>query len=80
MQDWDNYTDANDENFPKTFGEVIYDAKISEAVEDFTPDTFNDTYLNKEIALASGVHKVQFVKGHQDTATCRWPSDWDCQR
>jgi hypothetical protein len=60
LQDWDDYTDDNDENFAMTFGEVISDAKISEADEDFTPDTFNDTYLDKEIALASGANEVQF--------------------
>jgi hypothetical protein len=60
LQDWDDYTDNNDENFAMTFGEVISDAKISEADEDFTPDTFNDTYLDKEISLASGANEVQF--------------------
>jgi hypothetical protein len=58
LQDWDDYTDDKDEDFAKTFGEAISDAKISEADKDFTPDTFNDTYLNKEIALASGANEV----------------------
>ncbi len=62
LQDWDDYTDDNDVDFAKTFGEAISDAKISEADEDFTPDTFNDAYLNKEIALASGANEVQFGK------------------
>ena len=61
LQDWDDYTDLdNDGDFARTFGEVISDAKISEADEDFTPDTFDDPYLNKEIALASGANEVQF--------------------
>ena len=60
LQDRDDYTENNNENFAKTFGEVILNAKISEADEDFTPDTFNDTCMNKEKALASGANEVHF--------------------
>jgi hypothetical protein len=62
LQDWDDCTDDKDENFAKTFGEVILDAKISEADKDFTPDTFNDAYWNKKIAVARGANEVQLRK------------------
>jgi hypothetical protein len=59
LQDWDEYTEDNDEDFAKEFGDVVSDLKISEADEDFTPDTFNDTYLNKEVALADGADEAK---------------------
>ena len=60
LQDWDDYTEDNDEDFAKEFGEPVSDSKISEADDDFTPDTFNDTYLNKEVALADGANEAKF--------------------
>ncbi len=60
LQDWDDFTEDNDENFAKEFGEVVSDSKIPEADEDFTPDTFNDIYLNKEVALADGADEAKF--------------------
>jgi hypothetical protein len=60
LQYWDNYTEDNDEDFAKEFGEVVSDSKISEADEDFTPDTLNDPYLNKEVALAVGASEAKF--------------------
>ena len=44
---------------------VISDSSIPEVDETFTPDTFHDTYLNKEVALTRGVNdncNVQFGK------------------
>jgi hypothetical protein len=60
LQDWDNYTEDKDEDFAKEFGEVVSGSKIFEADEDFTPNTLNDPYLNKEVALADGASKAKF--------------------
>ena len=60
LQDWDDYTEDNDAAFSKEYGEPISDNAIPDCDETFTPDTFGDQYLNKEIALAGGENDVQF--------------------
>ena len=62
LQNWDDYTEDNDKAFASELGEAISDENIPDADESFTPDTFGDTYLNKEIALARGDNMMQFGK------------------
>ena len=55
MQDWDEYSDLQDESvFGKEINNVVSDHQIPDADDTFTPDIFEDTYLNKEIAIARG--------------------------
>jgi hypothetical protein len=53
-QDWNEYTEINDQEFRTEFEKAISDETIPEEDETFTPDTFGDTYLNKEIAIMRG--------------------------
>ena len=65
LQDWDDYTEENHTEFAAQFNGVISNSSIPEVDETFTPDTFHDTYLNKEVALTSGVNDncdAQFSK------------------
>jgi hypothetical protein len=43
-----------DEEFVEEHDQAIADDTIPEADDTFTPDTFNDTYLNMEVALPGG--------------------------
>ena len=42
----------HDGDFAEEFGKIINDEDIPEADANFTPDVFDDTYLNMEIALS----------------------------
>ncbi|KAI2506896.1 hypothetical protein MHU86_7488 [Fragilaria crotonensis] len=52
LQDWEEYTDDVDQAFLDDFDSAVSDETITEADQDFTPDIFDDMYLNKEIATA----------------------------
>jgi Mg2+ and Co2+ transporter CorA len=52
LQDWDDYTDNQDEDLEDEYNRVVSDNEIPEADHTFTSDTFVDTYLDKEVALA----------------------------
>jgi hypothetical protein len=56
LQDWDDYTKDNHTEFATQFSGVISNSSILEVDETFTPDTFHDTYLDKEVALTRGVN------------------------
>ena len=62
LQDWDEYTDVQDEAFNDEFNSAVSDEKIKDADADFTPDVFDDTYLNKEIAIARGAGDSEDVQ------------------
>lgn len=56
--DWD---DPNfNKDFVEEYGRTISDPDIREADQDFTPDSFDDTYLNMELALPRSGAEVQF--------------------
>jgi hypothetical protein len=60
-----DYTEVDDRELREEFGKPISDGTIPEEDDIFTPDTFGDTYLNKEIALMRGTgdsSDVQFGK------------------
>ena len=65
LQNWDDYTETNDGEFAEQFNAVVSDPKIPDADETFTPDTYGDEYINKEVALRRGADDasdVQFGK------------------
>ena len=62
LQDWDDYTDDHDDAFREEYNSAISDETIPEADTDFTPDVFDDTYLNKEIAIARGAGDSEDVQ------------------
>ena len=45
---------ANDADFEEEFEKIVNDKGIPEADDEFTPDIFEDTYLNMELALDRG--------------------------
>ena len=58
VDDWDD--PAFDPDFVQEFGRTINDPTIREADQDFTPDSFDDTYLHMELALPREGGDVQF--------------------
>ncbi len=49
-----------DDAFMEEFGTAINDPRLNEADTDFTPDMYDDTYLNMELALPRDGAEVQF--------------------
>ena len=60
IDDWDD--PACDEEFVQEFGRTINDPEIKEADQEFTPDSFDDTYLQMELALPRDGGEVQFAR------------------
>ena len=48
---WAEFMDF-DEDFQEEFNKIVSDDKIKEADATFTPEVFDDTYLNMELALS----------------------------
>jgi hypothetical protein len=51
-----------DPEFQDEFGNAVSDSTLPDADAGFTPDTFNDTYLNMELALPRNGGEVEFAK------------------
>jgi len=51
-EDWAEFMEF-DEDFQEEFSNIISNDDIKEADEEFTPEVFDDTYLNMELALPS---------------------------
>jgi hypothetical protein len=49
-EDWSEYMEF-DSDFQEEFNRIIDDPNVPEADKDFTPDVFDDTYLNMELAI-----------------------------
>ena len=64
LQDWNDYPLETDPDFIDEFQNVVPDDKVPEQDDNFTPDTFNNTYLkNIEVALPrGGADDLQFAK------------------
>jgi Reverse transcriptase (RNA-dependent DNA polymerase) len=61
--DWQDYDPVDlDDEFIEEFKKVISDESIPEADREFTPDAFDDTYLNMELALPRSGAEVEFAK------------------
>ena len=54
LQDWDEYTELNDDEFANDFYAVISDPEIRDEDETFTPDTVGDDYLDEEVKMTFG--------------------------
>jgi hypothetical protein len=54
LQDWNDFPIEDDPDFVDEFQCVVTDDKIPNEDEHFTPDIFDDTYLNIEVALSRG--------------------------
>ena len=52
-EDWAEFKEF-DKDFQEEFSNSVSNDDIKEAVGEFTPEVFNDTYLNMELALPSG--------------------------
>jgi Reverse transcriptase (RNA-dependent DNA polymerase) len=57
-EEWDD--PAFSREFIEEFGRTINDPELREADQDFTPDAYDDTYLNMELALPRDGAEVQF--------------------
>jgi hypothetical protein len=65
LQDWNDLPIDEDPDFIAEFQDIVSDEQIPDADDSFTPDVFDDTYLNMEIALpcgAGGQDDVQFAR------------------
>jgi hypothetical protein len=60
VEDWDD--PAFDAEFVQEFGRTINDPRIKEADQSFTPDVYDDTYLNMELALPRDGGEVQYAR------------------
>ena len=56
--EWDD--PAFSKEFIEEFGRTINDPALQEADQEFTPDAYDDTYLNMELALPRNGAEVQF--------------------
>ena len=59
--DWSEYLE-NDPDFQEEFDNIVNDSSIKEADDDFTPDVFDDTYLNMELAIPRDGDGPEFAK------------------
>jgi hypothetical protein len=71
LQDWDDYTDDHDEAFGDKYNNAISDKTIPDANEELTPDVFDNTFLNKEIAIARGAGDSEDVQYGRETKRLR---------
>lgn len=60
--DWAESDDSFDEEFNDEFRNVVNDPNVPEADTAFTPDMYDDTYLNMELALPRGGGEVEFAR------------------
>jgi hypothetical protein len=54
LQDWNDFPIKDNPDFVDEFQRIVSDGKISNEDKHFTPDIFDDTYLNMEVALPRG--------------------------
>jgi hypothetical protein len=58
---WSEYLQYNPD-FQEEFDNIVNDPGISEADKDFTPDVFDDTYLNMELAIPRDSNGPKFAR------------------
>jgi hypothetical protein len=59
--DWSEYLE-NDPDFQEEFDNIVNDENVQEADDDFTPDVFDDTYVNMELAIPRDGDGPEFAK------------------
>jgi hypothetical protein len=65
IQDWNDFPIEEDPDFVAEFQDIVSDEELPDVDDSFTPDVFDDTYLNMEIALPRGAgvqDDVQFAR------------------
>ena len=61
--DWSDHPFAEDTDFAEEFHSVVSNSEIKEANEEFTADSYDDQYLNMELAVPRGVNpNSQYAK------------------
>jgi hypothetical protein len=60
-EDWSEYLE-NDPDFQEEFDNIVNDPSVPEADDEFTPDVFNDTYMNMELAIPRDGYGPEFAK------------------
>jgi hypothetical protein len=60
-EDWSEYLQY-DPDFQDEFDNIVNDLGISEADKDFTPNVFDDTYLNMELAIPRDSDGPEFAR------------------
>jgi hypothetical protein len=60
-EDWSEYLE-NDPDFQEEFDNIINDPNVPEADTGFTPDVYDDTYLNMELAIPRDGDGPEFAK------------------
>jgi hypothetical protein len=60
-EDWSEYLQY-DRDFQEEFDNIVNNPGISEAYKDFTPDVFDDTYLNMELAIPRDSDGPEFAR------------------
>jgi hypothetical protein len=60
--DWKDYQSEYDEEFQEEFSQVVNDPTLVEADDEFTPDMYDDTYLNMELALPRNGEKLNLLR------------------
>jgi hypothetical protein len=60
-EDWSEYLQY-DPDFQEEFDNIVNDPGISEADKDFTPDVFEDTYINMELAIPRDSDGPKFAR------------------
>jgi hypothetical protein len=60
-EDWSEYLQYNPD-FQEEFYNIVNDPGISEANKDFTPDVFEDTYINMELAIPRDSDGPEFAR------------------
>ena len=60
--DWQDYQGQFDAEFQDEFENVVNDKTLPDADDEFTPDAYDDTYLNMELALPRSGGEVEFAK------------------
>jgi hypothetical protein len=60
-EDWSEYL-QNDPDFQDEFDNIVNDPTVPEADDTFTPDVFDDTYLNMELAIPRDEDGPEFAR------------------
>ena len=61
-----------DEDFQEEFNKIVSDDNIKEAEATFTPELFDDTYLNMELALPKDRGETTFVRVKKRLKDRKW--------
>jgi hypothetical protein len=60
-EDWTEYLEY-DPDFQEEFDNIVNDSSVPEADKDFTPDVFDDTYVNMELAVPRDGDGPEYAK------------------